>query len=158
MVLARSITIDGAATVTRSLTPLFYTTGEPGASWGETDPYGGLSLDEADILGPLTLGVSGENPETGARIVVVGDADFASNDAFNQPAYGNGEFLINAANWLTESEGLIDLPSPEVGSRTIDQPFSQAGLVIVSIAAVCLAPLVLVVAGALVWVARRQRR
>jgi ABC-type uncharacterized transport system involved in gliding motility auxiliary subunit len=141
-----------------SLTPLLYTSSQQGASWGETDPYGGLALDDQDIPGPLTLGVSGENPDTGARIVVVGDADFASNDSFNQPAYGNGEFLINAANWLTESESLIDLPGPDVGNRSIDKPFSQAGLVIMSIAAVCLAPLLLVVAGGAVWLARRQRR
>ncbi|MEJ2148181.1 MAG: Gldg family protein [Chloroflexota bacterium] len=158
MVLARSITIDSAMQEALSLTPLLYTSSQQGASWGETDPYGGLALDDQDIPGPLTLGVSGEDPDSGARIVVVGDADFASNDSFNQPAYGNGEFLINAANWLTESESLIDLPGPDVGNRTIDKPFSQAGLVIMSIASVCLAPLLLVVAGGAVWLARRQRR
>jgi WD40 repeat protein len=158
MVLARSITVDSAVEETLSLTPLFFTSGQTGASWGETDPYGGLTLDAQDIPGPLILGVSGENPDTGARIVVVGDADFASNDSFNQPAYGNGELLINAANWLTESENLIDLPGPDVGSRSIDKPFSQAGLVIMSIAAICLAPLALVVVGGLVWLTRRQRR
>ena len=157
LVLARSLTIEEPPAEV-VLTPLLFSSGQAGSSWGETDPFGGLQFDEQDIPGPLVLGVSGENPTTGARIVVIGDADFASNDALDRTAYGNSELLMNAVNWLTESENLIDLPGPEVGERVIDNPLSPAGLIVTSIAAICLAPLGAIVAGAAVWISRRQRR
>jgi hypothetical protein len=42
-----------------------------------------------------------------ARLVVFGDADFASDAFFAQ--YGNGDFLINAIDWASQQEDLISL-------------------------------------------------
>lgn len=131
------------------------------ASWGETsNPYatGSMEYDERDIPGPVVLGVAIVNGTTEGRVVVIGDADFASNNALQYVNYGNSDLFLNAANWLAKSEREINLPSPDFTMRTMDQPLTPAEMVIFSIASVCLLPALGLVAGAVVWVVRRRRR
>ncbi|MCL7970483.1 MAG: hypothetical protein M8866_00140, partial [marine benthic group bacterium] len=53
--------------------------------------------------------VDGESAETaGGRLVLVGDADFASN-RFLGGEEGNLVFLTNAVDWLAQDEGLIGI-------------------------------------------------
>lgn len=159
---ARSIQTLETAAATLVQTPLLFTSGnQPGDSWGETNPSsivsGLVGFDEADNPGPVTLGVSAENMATGGRVVVFGDADFASNNALQNTAFGNGDLLINAVNWLAVGE-VIDLPSPDVGQHIMDRPLSPAGLIVTTIASVCLIPGAVLVAGGVVWFVRRRRR
>lgn len=160
---ARSISYDANAASAITVTPLLTTTETGGqmTSWGEmTNPYtsGTLQFDDNDIPGPVTMAVSAEDADTGARLVVVGDADFASNDALNYGTSGNDGFFINAVNWLAEGEDAVELPATNFTQRTLDRPFSQVGLGVVVISATCLIPLIVLAAGTIVWVTRRRRR
>ena len=46
-------------------------------------------------------------PSTKARLVVIGDSDFASNQYFS--LYGNSDFFLNTASWLSKEENLISI-------------------------------------------------
>ena len=59
-----------------------------------------------------------------SRIIVVSDGDFPVNGEGQQarqlPA-DNGNFMVNAIDWLSDDTGLIDLRSKGVASRPLDQ-------------------------------------
>lgn len=48
-----------------------------------------------------------QEPSKKARLVVVGDSDFASNQYFG--LYGNSDFFLNTASWLSKEENLISI-------------------------------------------------
>jgi ABC-type uncharacterized transport system involved in gliding motility auxiliary subunit len=100
---ARSVRArDGVA-----LTPIVFT-GE--ASWAEKnlarlDGEGAAALDSDDIAGPVPVMVAGtpalekkDGEAAKARLVVVGDTNFASNEFID--AGRNRDLFLNAANWL----------------------------------------------------------
>jgi hypothetical protein len=154
----RSIQLIDPAPADITLTPLLSSSPGVGESWGETQPgQASYAFDpEEDLPGPRILGVDAQNTTTKARVVVFGDADFASDGLVKE--FGNSELLVNSANWLTESEDLLDIPVKEVGTYTIDKPLSEVGLTLFSITTICLIPGLGLVAGIVVFVIRRRRR
>ena len=67
-----------------------------------------------ESYGPIPGELDSENKpreiaisETPTRIVVFGDADFASNRWFD--AFSNRDFLLNSVNWLTGDYDLISI-------------------------------------------------
>ena len=52
-----------------------------------------------------------------ARLAVFGDSDFAANHYFNLS--GNGNFFLNAVNWLTEEADLISIQPKTSSPRTL---------------------------------------
>lgn len=155
---ARSIDTVEDETGLVQLTKLLFTSGtQPGDSWGETQPSGSVQFDEADYPGPVALAVSAENRVSGARMIVFGDADFVSNDALQYATYGNGELLLNAANWLTEGE-VVNIPDPNLGEHLLDKPLSEPALIVSMIASICLIPGIVLGIGAVIWFVRRRRR
>jgi DNA-binding beta-propeller fold protein YncE len=161
--LARSVAAATGTDLPITFTPLAMTTQFQGqmTSWGETtNPFatGSLEFDEADIPGPVAVALSAENTDTGARLVVFGDADFVANNAMSYTTYGNAQFFISAANWLTEGEDAIELPAPNFDTRQLDRPFTIAGSLLVTIAVTCLVPLVMAAGGLIMWITRRRRR
>ncbi len=116
--LARSLkttTTNSAVTTTALLT-----TSE--SCFGETELQGGAArFDEGkDNKGPLTLGVAATKKvgEKEARLVVIGDSDFASN-AYQRSA-ANGDLFVNAINWLAQEEDLISIRPKSMTSRSVE--------------------------------------
>ena len=83
----------------------------------------GIDTRGADTpRGPLALAVSFEDPKTGARLVVVGDRDFATNAGGFQTSPpgsasflypGNVRFMMNAVSWLLDAQNLqLSFPTP----------------------------------------------
>lgn len=152
---ARSLTAVGAEGL--SVTSLV-TTSE--LAWGEVDP-GFLEtqalpeFDEAvDLPGPLVLAATVENPTTGARLVVIGDADFAANGWVQQ--LGNRDLMINSIDWAAEQEDLISLTPRQETQRYVVPPSVQVqGLILLT--SVILIPGAVVVAGIAVWLRRRKQ-
>ena len=76
-------------------------------------------------------------PEKGkaARIIVVGDGDILKNqintqdgsalplgyDRYTQKQYGNKNFLLNIADYLTDDSGIIELRNKEIRIRLLDR-------------------------------------
>lgn len=91
------------------------------ACFGETELKGNeAKFDEGkDTKGPLTLGVAATKKvgEKDARLVVIGDSDFASN-AYQRSA-ANGDLFVNAINWLAEEEDLISIRPKSQTNRDV---------------------------------------
>jgi ABC-type uncharacterized transport system involved in gliding motility auxiliary subunit len=132
-------------------------------SWGEMD----LKNDQAtfdektDLKGPLTLAVAiskevkpASEKETAlkARMVVVGDSDFAINSYF--PAQGNGNLFLNMVSWLAQDEDLISIrPKAPEDRRVI---LSQSQTALLRMVTVFLLPGVVLITGIVVWTRRRK--
>ncbi|MBU4225102.1 MAG: GldG family protein [Chloroflexi bacterium] len=128
-------------------------------AWGETDfdalQNNQVSYDQSlDFPGPLTLGVAAENPNQKSRLVVFGDADFASDGFYGQ--YANGDMLINAIDWAAQQENLIHLTAKEPITRTLNMPGNTAQLLI-GFMLICAIPGLIVAAGIVAWLKRRVR-
>jgi ABC-type uncharacterized transport system involved in gliding motility auxiliary subunit len=103
--------------------------------WAETD-LGVLQakgnktvkLDEGiDRPGPISLAVAVDAGQGGGRLVVFGDADFASNRFFD--LQGNGDLALNAISWLAEDESLISIRPREPGYNPIALTEGQADFI-----------------------------
>jgi ABC-type uncharacterized transport system involved in gliding motility auxiliary subunit len=82
---------------------------------------------KTDTLGPLSLGVAASRKvdDKSARLVVIGDSDFATNQVLGGPG-SDGDLFLNSVNWLAQDENLISIrPKPET-SRHITLTVAQA--------------------------------
>jgi ABC-type uncharacterized transport system involved in gliding motility auxiliary subunit len=161
---ARSVRPGTAAGYTP--TQLVETTEE---GWGETDlsALDQVARGEADLAGPVPLGVAveseraapaaaaaGEGPATAkARLVVFGDSDFAANRLV-QGNVGNSVLLANALNWLVEREALLGIPPKKTEQVRLSMTQGQLRAVM-AIAALGLPGLAV---GTGIWVSLRRRR
>jgi len=116
-------------------------------SWGETDKSvfqtGKATPDPNEKTGPLPVAVvatvdaeppakaegDGEAPKKAAkaRIVVVGTADFASNQFLG--AQGNRDFFLNVVSWLAEEEDLISIRAKDPKQNPVVLTSAQSRLV-----------------------------
>jgi ABC-type uncharacterized transport system involved in gliding motility auxiliary subunit len=118
-------------------------------SWGESDravfERGEAKPDPNEKPGPLTVALvatvdaAGEAPaeakpdaepkKTGkARIVVVGTADFASNQFLG--AQGNRDFFLNVVSWLAEEEDLLSVRPKDTRQNPIVLTAAQSNVVL----------------------------
>jgi WD40 repeat protein len=156
---ASSVTPGVSAPADITVQSLLLTT--PGTSWAETtDPLTVQPIYEEglDLPGPVSVGASAENFTTGARVVVIGDADFATNNALQLTTYGNADLLVNAFDWASPSENSVQLPPPDFSQNLMDKPFSLVELRVVQILLACIVPPSLMVIGVAIWFQRRRRR
>jgi len=146
-------------------------------SFGETSLDRAERDDESDIPGPLTLMVAinkrpateeevevvanlvrPEQQENGAddsrfvatapsRVVVIGDADFATNSFFH--ILGNGNLFLNTVNYLAAQENLIGI---EPHTRELPEiNFTNRQMKATFFLAVFLFPILLGLIGTAVW-------
>jgi ABC-type uncharacterized transport system involved in gliding motility auxiliary subunit len=111
--------------------------------------------DPNNRKGPLTIAAAGtyntakQNSE--GRFVVTGSSSWAANRflGFN----GNGDLALNAVNWLASDEDLISIrPKPQEDRRIT---MTRAQLNLVRGTSQFVLPLMVVIAGTLVWWKRR---
>jgi ABC-type uncharacterized transport system involved in gliding motility auxiliary subunit len=129
-------------------------------SWGETDfeaiaSGADIGFDEGvESAGPLVVAAAVEDLGTGARLVVVGDSDFAANnDFFNA---GNGDLMVNSVDWAAKQEQLISITPKETTQRVV-VPGTRQTVVLLLLLTVVVIPGGVVAAGASVWWSRRKR-
>ncbi len=129
------------------------------ASWGEMDQQSissqKVSPDmDVDRIGPVEIAVAAKNIDTNGRLVIIGDAEFATDNNFIQ--YGNGILLINAIDWAAGQEDLINLTPREETQRMLVPPtiFSNGLIMLVT---VFLIPGGVLAAGIISWAQRRKR-
>lgn len=121
-----------------------------------------ISYDKGkDKAGPIAIAAVATikaKTETGApspkegRIAVFGDSDFASNRYYNLG--GNGNFFLNAANWLTEESDLISIMPKTSNPRAIQLSPSQGKLIFW--VSVIILPLIVLIFGISIWIQRRS--
>ena len=149
---ARSLTTHETVEITH--TDLVRTSSQ---TWAETDIDGLLNneagFDKMDISGPITIAVAMENSETGARVVVVGDSDFATDAFIN--AYGNLDFAIAIVDWVSENEDLIRLSPRQITNRILIPPTRAARIAIISGGLIGL-PLIIATTGIVIAIHRKK--
>ena len=115
-------------------------------SWGETDKSvfqtGKATPDPNEKTGPLSVAIvatvdaqpdpkaegdAAKKPPK-ARIVVVGTADFASNQFLG--AQGNRDFFLNVVSWLAEEEDLISIRAKDPKQNPVVLTSGQSRLVL----------------------------
>ncbi|HUD73067.1 MAG TPA: GldG family protein, partial [Dongiaceae bacterium] len=149
-------------------------------SWGEATEQeiqsGRIHLDEGvDTRGPITVAAAFERkspasapaPEAApasspapeakpegkaSRLVLFGDADFASNNYFN--AGGNGDLALNSIAWLVEQGELIAI-RPKTSSPSI-AILSPAQIFYYFWTIVAVAPIGIAAAGVAIWWRRKR--
>ena len=138
-----------------------------GESWAETNQdqirTGQVKPDPGEARGPLTIAAvatvdakdaPAERKNAKARIVLIGDSDFASNGFVNLS--GNRDFFLNTLSWLAEEENLIAV-RPKEASRPQPVFLTAAQGQVLFLVPVVAIPLAVIVAGG-VAVARRRGR
>jgi ABC-type uncharacterized transport system involved in gliding motility auxiliary subunit len=161
---ARSVTAKESAPEGASAQALARTSGE---SWAETNQdqirTGQVKPDTGEARGPLVIAavatveakdLPAERKGAKARIVLIGDSDFASNGFVNLS--GNRDFFLNTLSWLAEEENLIAV-RPKEASRPAPVFLTAAQGQAVFLVPVIVVPLAIIVAGG-VAVARRRGR
>lgn len=149
----------------------------PEGSWGETDvtnlrqkkPEYNIDID---LQGPVSLAVGSQVKELpksvtqshpamandpmakpqGARLVVFGDVNFATNEYVENP--GNADLFRNSISWLAKKETQLGISAkpPDFRKATIN-PIQMKVIFWVSIAGI---PVIPIVVGSLVWWKRRR--
>lgn len=160
---------QGTAKAGFQVRPVVRTVSSAPQSWLETTLTGNAqpSYDEnADLPGPVTLAglVEPVDPATGTvtdtntvgtRIVAFGDADFASNNILQQqlPLY-NLDLFGNTISYLAGANELVSIrPKDPSTPRTVAMDAGQRNLVLIS--TVLGLPLLVALAGVMMWWRRR---
>jgi ABC-type uncharacterized transport system involved in gliding motility auxiliary subunit len=142
-------------------------------SWAETGPVTGeVRFDEGeDVRGPVSLGVavtmeatdvpadttmpSGETPgeesKPEARMVVIGDSEFANNSFLHFS--GDEDFFLNIVSWLAEDEDMIAIRPKSPEDRRVALTARQTRLVMYL--SLMVLPLSVLGLGVGVWLKRR---
>jgi len=140
-------------------------------AWAETDIKGLFTTgkpepnpDKGDKPGPVGIGAavsapapdapaasSPDAPKPEARVVIVGDSDFAGNGAIN--IQGNRDLALNMVNWAAQQENLIAIRPHDPQDRRVQLTQDQSTR-IVWIALIVI-PGVLLANGVRVWWRRR---
>jgi ABC-type uncharacterized transport system involved in gliding motility auxiliary subunit len=111
--------------------------------------------DPNNRKGPLTIAAAGTyntgKQNSQGRFVVTGSSSWAANRflGFN----GNGDLAVNAVNWLSSDEDMISIRPKQQEDRRITMTRAQLNLVRAT--SQFILPLMVVVAGTLVWWKRR---
>ena len=136
-----------------SVTVLAETSAE---GWGETnlaELETRVAKDEKDVAGPVPLAVASESAtEKKARLVVVGDADFASSGGIANAA--NLYLISSAVNWLLERESLISIPPKSTDQVSVS--LSRADIGRITLFVLLVLPLAAIALGLAVWLRRRR--
>jgi ABC-type uncharacterized transport system involved in gliding motility auxiliary subunit len=113
-----------------------------------------VSFDpKTGTTGPLSLGVAGDRAANGheARLVVIGNSEFAANPWFG--AQSNGDLFLNTIDWLAQDENLISIRPKSATNRRLELTQAQAtGLAWLEL---FLLPGFVVVLGIFIWWKRR---
>ena len=151
--MSRSVKTDASSKGEISSTELLKTSEN---SWAETELKGNeAKFDEGkDTKGPISLGVAASkkiDDKKEARLVVIGDSDFASNQYIRIMA--NGDLFFNTVNWLAQDEDLISIRPKSATNRSIAMTEAQQSTF--WWLTVLFMPLAAIGAGGYIWWKRR---
>lgn len=140
--LTRSVTAVNGGVNGRTAQNIIETGGQ---SWAETDLKSLFSSqqvepnpDKGDKQGPISIAAAvsapitppepaeppkEDAPKPEARVVVIGDSDYAGNGTINSA--GNRDLFMNTVGWLSQQENLISVRPKEASDRRITLTSAQ---------------------------------
>jgi ABC-type uncharacterized transport system involved in gliding motility auxiliary subunit len=123
-------------------------------SWAEVDySVNPVALDkDRDIAGPVSIALLVEKKvgDKKLAIAVFGDSDFAQNGYWK--TLGNSDLFLNTINYLAEEEDLITVRPKDVDDRRVT--LTQANVKTIFYLVVITIPLLVVIAGVILYVRR----
>jgi ABC-type uncharacterized transport system involved in gliding motility auxiliary subunit len=150
--LSRSMQIKNADKT--SVEKLFDSSSSSLATYNLSSPEVSVA-DPNNRKGPLTIAAAGTyntgKQNSQGRFVVTGSSSWAANRflGFN----GNSDLALNALNWLASDEDLISIRPKQQEDRRVTM--TRAQLILVRAISQFVLPLLVVIAGTLVWWKRR---
>jgi ABC-type uncharacterized transport system involved in gliding motility auxiliary subunit len=128
-------------------------------AWAETDltalTGGQINPDQGvDIVGSVPLVTTSAASTSNARLVVVGDSDFASNTY--QSAYGNSDLFVNMVDWAAGQDNLISLTPKSTTTRTLNLPQIPYFTGLLYLVTLVILPGIALVMGIVVFIRRRR--
>lgn len=119
---------------------------EPGQKKISFDP-------KTDKIGPLSLGVAANRKvgDKDARVVVIGNSQFAANPWVTQQR--NGDLFYNSVDWLTQDESLISIRPKSATNRRVN--LSEAQSAILHWVDLVFLPGLVIFSGVYIWWKRR---
>ena len=103
-----------------------------------------------------TPGEASEDTESTAseqRIVVIGDGDFLSNTYLGNP--GNLDLGLNIVRWLSHDDATIEIRVTSAPDTSL--VLNKAAQAVIAIGFLVGLPLLLLLAGVVIWLRRRRR-
>jgi ABC-type uncharacterized transport system involved in gliding motility auxiliary subunit len=153
---AIKVTSGSGGANTANTTPLL-TTSEASYAKDKITPGKNPDFEPGkDQKGPLTLGAAaskGVSDKKEARLVVIGDSDFASNGVIRVQSFRNADLFLNSVNWLAEDEDLISIRPKSVTNRSVTMSASQQRTFF--LLSVAFMPLAVIGSGIYIWFKRR---
>ncbi len=124
--------------------------------WGEVDYRSTrVAFDKGkDLPGPVPMAVVATkkiDQQKNARILVVGDSDFAANAYIRNS--GNYDLFLNMINWLAEEEDMITIRPKEMDDRRVNLTAKDSKVILY--ASVFALPLVIIITGVVIYYRRR---
>lgn len=141
-----------------AMMPLVYTDGSSWLDKNFTADKEPVFDSETEKMEALAIGVMIAEVSTGGsatdkltRLVIIGDADFASNEHFDNA--NNGDLFLNSVSWLSEETSLISI-------RRNVQPFRRLVVTtgqesFIKYSSVGLLPLLVLAVGGIIWWRRK---
>jgi ABC-type uncharacterized transport system involved in gliding motility auxiliary subunit len=155
---ARSVSVPPAGKEVTNTTYSVLVNVDP-AAWGETNMNEfsqsgqGPVQDAADVPPPLAVAVTAQNSVTKARLVAFGDSSFATNAWYTAGA--NANLLVNAIDWATADETLINV-TPRPPTTLTLQLTNALTINAIFVVVVIVMPLLVLIMGGVVWFQRRR--
>jgi len=137
-------------------------------SWTELGEIAGdigYDSDSDERAGPLDIGVAltrtpstqntqaDDNTPSEQRVVVIGDGDFLSNTYLGNP--GNLDLGLDIVRWLTHDEASIELRVRAAPDTSL--ALGKVAQAVIAIGFLVALPLLLLLAGVVIWLRRRRR-
>ncbi len=130
-------------------------------SWGKFDitalSNGQIEPTSDEPKGPLSVGLTVEMADRKVRLVAFGDSDFASDGVLSTAQFGNDRLLLNAMNWATGDENLINLTPKTPTSRFLTLA-DAVSMNLILLFVIVIMPLTVLVIGGVVWFLRRRHK
>ncbi len=105
-----------------------------------------------DLSGPFTMAVAAQNTKSQARIVVIGDSQWATNDVVLH--YGNAILWSNMMNWLTQFDEKTSVSPTVKPLPLITDTNTLNGVIVLTMVVM---PGIVLIVGLLVWRDRARR-
>ena len=114
-----------------------------------------LEKEEGDTDGPFLLGVTAENSQTGAKMLLMGNNDFVST-LDNAKYDGNIALFMDSVAWASGKEESVVIQPKTLVSAPLNIKSTAAGyrLMVLVIAVI---PILILIFGTIVWRRRLSR-
>ncbi|MFQ5673813.1 MAG: Gldg family protein [Nitrospinales bacterium] len=119
-------------------------------SAAKTDKKDPLSLTPKEIK-ESSQKLAGGKLRGKARLVVIGDSDFASNEFFNSS--GNGDFFLNTVSWMIREGNLIFIRAKERKKSPLQLTSTQGRIIFIT--SIFVVPALVLIPGIRSWWRRR---